>query len=268
MTPDRDLTSGVRAGLAVAHPGHELKLAHWIRRHSPTVFILTSGARNGVDRSRLDGSRRLAQRLGARPGALFGDHLDREVYGWILAGDVQRFEVLAETLAGSIVEADLDLIVTDGWQYYNVAHDLWHLVARTAAALASRRTGKPVTCLDFPVVPPGMAGRSPGATAWTARLTPPETQETLDLAAAFPAIAQDVDEVLAAGGQAFLETESLHHLRPVSELLPRPGDAPPYERVGELRIQAGRYDTVLTWGHAERIVSALTRLLGDDEARA
>ncbi|CAN7202316.1 hypothetical protein LJR219_000551 [Phenylobacterium sp. LjRoot219] len=45
---------GGRTALAVAHPGHELRLAKWVELTRPTVFILTSGSRSGDDRSRVD----------------------------------------------------------------------------------------------------------------------------------------------------------------------------------------------------------------------
>src|SRR5206468_5259108 len=129
---------------------------------------------------------------GARRAGLFGDHLDRDVYGWIMAGDVAKFVELTREFAEHIVAARLDAVVTDAWQLYNVTHDLWHLVTRAAAACASERLGRRVDCLDYAVVPRSLAQRSPGETQQLIVLTDAEVRRKLDLARAFPAIAGDL----------------------------------------------------------------------------
>jgi len=257
-----------RIGLAVAHPGHELRLTRWIASQRPVVFILTSGSRSGVDRARVDASRQLLETLGARPGGMFGACLDRDIYGWIMAGEAFRFTALAQALADQIVAERLDAVVTDAWQLYNVAHDIWHLITRVAVALASVRLGRRVDCFDYPVSPPSLALRTTGETYDILRLTDAEVERKLEMADAFPAIAGDVAEVLEAGGRAFLATESLHRLRPMSELLPHPGETPIYERFGEMRVQAGLYDLVLRWNHAAPIAAELVAMMAEREVAA
>ena len=257
-----------RVGLAVAHPGHELRLARWLELQRPTVFVLTSGSRDGADRTRVTASRALIQALGGRPGGLFGDHLDREVYGWIIGGETRRFAALARRLADLFVEAQLDTVVADGWQLYNVTHDLWHLTTRVAARLAGKRLGREIACLDFAVVPRALAERDLGPAELVVRLTPAEAGRKLELAEAYPAIARDLQEVLAAGGETFLGEEALHRLRPMAELLPGSGEVPAYERFGEARVKAGLYAEVLRWRHAAPAAAALLDLLGEGETAA
>jgi hypothetical protein len=257
-----------RVGLAVAHPGHELRLTRWIELYQPTVFILTSGSRSGVDRARVDASRHLVTSLGGRPGPLFGECLDRDVYAWIMAGDTRKFSDLARQLADHIVAERLEAVVTDAWQLYNVTHDLWHFVTRAAVALASDRLGRRVPCFDYAVVPRSLARRSMGEAHDIIRLDEAEVRRKLQLANAFPAIAQDVAEVLAAGGETFMATESLHRPRAVAELLPRPGETPTYERSGEMRVQAGLYGSVLRWRHAAPIAGELVAMMTNREAAA
>src|SRR5690349_5716040 len=119
-------------GLAIAHPGHELRLAKWTSQAKPAVFVLTTGSRNKAASDRAEASRRAVAELGGAAGEVFGRHLDREVYGWILAGDPRPLLALAEELAESFVRRDLRTVVTDGWQLYNAVHDLWHLTVRAA----------------------------------------------------------------------------------------------------------------------------------------
>lgn len=257
-----------RFGLAVAHPGHELRLTRWIERRQPIVFVLTSGSRHGVDCARVDASRRLVEMLGGRPGGLFGACLDRDVYGWIMAGEGRRFVQLASELTDHIVAERLDAIVTDAWQLYNVTHDLWHLATRVAASRAGDRLGRPVACFDYPVAPPSLSLRATGPLETSARLSDSEVQRKLLLAEAFPAIAGDVAEVIDAGGLEFVATESLHRLHPMEELLPQPNETPLYEQFGEARVRAGLYDSVLRWEHAAPIAAELISMMDMCEAAA
>lgn len=243
--------------LAVAHPGHELRLSTWIGRERPLVLVLTTGSRNGSDRTRVAASAALAGALGAEPGPIFGRHLDREVYRWAMEGRSEPFAALAEELADVFLCRRARRVVVDSWQLYNVVHDLWHLTVRAAAAMASRRLGEPIACYDYPVVPqsPGMPAAGPQRLGL--RLAPAQVERKLALARAFPGIAGDVAEVLRAGGRAFLAGETLHALRPVSELAPPPGAKPLYESFGEARVAAGLYSDVLRWRHVAPIVERL-----------
>jgi hypothetical protein len=249
-------------GLAIAHPGHELRLLQWVAAHRPTIYVLTAGSRSGDGACRVDASRELAARLGATPGAIFGRHLDREVYGWIMAGDHRPFADLAAELADSFVARRLRSVVTDSWQLYNVVHDLWHLTVRAAAGMASERLGRVVDCLDYPVVPTAMARRAAGPATLEIRLSPAEVEAKLRVAADFPEIADDVAEVAQSGGLEFLATETLHAVRPLREIFPQAGEKPLYEEFGEARVAAGLYDSVLRWRHVEPIAAVLGDLVG------
>lgn len=244
--------------LAVSHPGHELRLMKWIEATRPAVFILTSGSRSGTSRSRVQASSDLAHALGATPAELFGRHLDRDVYEWILAGDAAPFLKLADELADCFVARDIGRVVTDSWQLYNVVHDLWRLTVQVAAGAAAARLGRAVEVLDYPVVPPSMVIPQPGPERLRLDLSQAEVARKLALARAFPEIGDDVTELLAHGGRAVLARETLHDLRPFRELAPRPGETPLYEQFGEARVAAGLYGSVLRWRHVEPIFMALT----------
>jgi len=266
--PGHRTAGAARAALVIAHPGHELRLSCWVGSHRPTIHILTAGSRSGEDGSRVAASRGLAQRLGAAPGEIFGQRLDREVYAWIMAGEPAPFAALAHELAESFVRQDLAAVVTDAWQLYNPVHDLWRLTAQAAASLASERLGRPVDCFDYPVVPRSMAQRAVGPVRLEIRLSEDEIDAKLALAADYPAIAGDLAEVLAAGGRSFLASETLHDPRPLRDLAPTPGEVPLYEQYGEARVAAGRYGTVLRWRHVAPIAAALGAMVGEAVAAA
>ena len=92
-----DLSSsweGLRAALVIAHPGHELRIHHWLERAKPRVFVLTDGSGH-TNRSRLGQTAALLDAAGALRGSMFGRFTDREIYRAILASDVDAFIALA-----------------------------------------------------------------------------------------------------------------------------------------------------------------------------
>ena len=251
-----------RTALAVAHPGHELRLAKWVELARPTVFVLTSGSRSGADRTRVDASARLAATLGARIGDVFGEHLDRDVYGWIMDGQAEPFQALADKLAAAFVRAEIDTVVTDGWQLYNVVHDLWHLTVRLAAATAAMQLGRPVECLDYAVVPTAPEMPACGGEKLRIDLSDQDVERKMRLIDSYAGIADDAAEAIRVGGEIFVRREVLHDLAPLSALFPEAGRKPLYESFGEARVATGLYKDVLRWRHAEPVASRLAARLG------
>lgn len=255
------MTSDRTAALAVSHPGHELRLMKWIAETRPIVFLLTAGSRSGTSRSRVEASRQLAGELGAVPSNLFGRHLDRDVYGWIMAGDASPFVELADEMAASFVSAGVGTVITDSWQHYNVVHDLWHLTVRLAVAGAGRQVGRRLTCLDYSVVPHHADLQGAGPEARRLALSDEEVERKWRLARAYPEITEDIAEVMALGGQETMRQEVLHEVHAVSELVPPAGRKPLYERFGEARVAAGLYASVLRWEHVQPIYNCLSQRL-------
>src|SRR5260370_411620 len=71
------------AALVIAHPGHELRVHHWLERARPVTFVLTDGSGH-TDRSRLAATTAILERAGATRGAIYGAMSDRELYQAIL----------------------------------------------------------------------------------------------------------------------------------------------------------------------------------------
>ena len=255
------MTSYPTTALAISHPGHELRLMKWIAETRPIVLLLTTGSRSGTSRSRVEDSRQLAGELGAIPSNLFGRNLDRDVYGWIMAGDAAPFVELADEMAVNFVGAGVETVIVDSWQHYNVVHDLWHLTVRLAVADAGRRAGRRLACLDYPVVPHRADLLGPGPETHRLALSDEEVDRKRRLAGAYPEIVQEISGVMELGGQQAMRQEVLHELRAVSELVPPAGRQPLYERFGEARVEAGLYAEVLRWEHVQPIYNCLSQRL-------
>lgn len=250
----------MRSALVVAHPGHELRLFAWSGRARPDLCVIAKGARNRLDAGRADASRAIAAEIGTVPRDPFGAFHDVVLYEWIMAGDAAPFVRLAETLAEAFVARGVATVVTDGWQNYNPVHDLTHLMARTAAALAQARLGRLVDCLDYPVVLGKHAHAPPGPETLRIELSPDEAAAKRGLIDRYPDIAGDVEALIEAAGLAAMEVETLHRPAPIEQLFPS-GAPPWYESYGRARVEAGVYREALGWAHMAPVAHALAERL-------
>ena len=143
--------NSTRAALVVAHPSHELRLHGWLEETRPYVCILTDGAgRSGEPR--LHRTTEVLSRAGATRGAIYGQLTDLEVYSAILNGDSKLFAGLVEELAQAFVDEQIEYVVGDAAEGYNVTHDICRVMIGTAIDLAESRHGHRIANFDFLVV--------------------------------------------------------------------------------------------------------------------
>ncbi|HET8774296.1 MAG TPA: hypothetical protein VFP80_10910, partial [Thermoanaerobaculia bacterium] len=99
--------------LFVAHPGHELRLHHWLELTRPVVAVLTDGSGStGV--SRVPSTLAVLQATGARAAPVMGEVTDRDVYEAVMRCDVEKAAALTVHLAS--VFAAADFVVVDSWE--------------------------------------------------------------------------------------------------------------------------------------------------------
>src|SRR5437899_240812 len=101
-----------RAVLVIAHPGHELRVHHWLERARPRVLVLTDGSGH-TDSSRLAATTSVLDKVSARPGRLYGRLSDRELYRAILTNDADFFAGLVEEIAQELDREGADYAVGD-----------------------------------------------------------------------------------------------------------------------------------------------------------
>jgi hypothetical protein len=255
-------TSAGRAALLVAHPGHELRLHGWIERCKPAVFVLTDGSGHS-GRSRLDSTTCVLQRCGATQGSIYGRFTDTELYALMLGGQTSRLCGLAGELAEQLVLLGISTLVGDAVEGYNPSHDLCQYLMRAAARVAEGRTGRPITCYEYPVVGHPAAGPEASAGDGTIRLTldPAAVQRKLDAAGSYPELKDEVEQALAKHGRASFATESLRESDPREEEARLSQGPPFYESHGQRQVNAGYYTAVIRYQeHFEPLVRALDRL--------
>jgi hypothetical protein len=254
------------AALVIGHPGHELRVHHWLERTRPIVFVLTDGSgRGGV--SRLDATRDVLARTGSVPGELFGPLTDRACYDALLAGDVALFQDLARRLASALVAADIRQVASDAVEGYNPTHDVCQMLAAAAVdiAAAGAAPGRDIAHVEFPLV---------GSPSPEEELADGDTRLVLDDAAldrkiaaarAYPGLAGEVEAALRAHGREAFRVECLRRACASPE---RPGDAPFYEQHGARRVEEREYPAVVTLrDHVRPLARALRTLVDDVRAR-
>lgn len=221
----------IRTLLLVAHPGHELLLHGWVSRTLPTVHVLTDGS--GYDRTpRIARTAELLRESGARAGSIFGRLTDRQAYAMILNGDAALVVALVAELAAAIEVQRPDIVVNDAVEGYNPVHDLCRILAGAAIAMS----GVAVKQYEYAVVgpPPAGAGIELDDAAYAAKM-----EQVRRYAPQLP----DAAELLTRYGAEAYRREVLSPVGDWRAL--GAGEPPLYERLGEERVAAHRYDQVI-----------------------
>jgi hypothetical protein len=249
---------GARAALVIGHPGHELRVHGWLCLARPVTCVLTDGSGPG-GAARLGSTADVLAAAGARPAPVFGRFTDREVYEALLAGDVARFEEVAEALVDLFIRETIDYVLGDAAEGFNPAHDLCRVLVDVAVVRARAR-GRSIANLEFPLEgPPHRVPRSPGEAPVILRLDDRAFARKRAAATAYTAMAREIQRAIGAYGERAFRTECL---RPAEGNAGTVASATPlpYERCGEARVAAGRYLRVVREReHLMPIAAALWR---------
>jgi hypothetical protein len=226
------------AALVVAHPGHELRLHHWLELARPMVFVLTDGSGSG--QARIDSTIGIIAATGAKPGAVMGAFTDREIYRLMLLGEVEPIVTTTLELAGELVARGIRTVVTDAFEWYNPTHDLCAVVASLAAERAAHLSGRNIALCEYAVT------ESPRDGGILFQLDDEALGRKLAAAHSSATLVREVESLIAKIGLDALRREVLH---PVDTALAslRPPSKPFYEIYGETRVASGQYHSVIRW---------------------
>lgn len=279
-TPDLRHAS---TALIVAHPGHEMRLHHWLASARPLVCILTDGSgRSGL--SRLDSTTSYLREIGARPGSLYGRFSDQEIYQSLLHQDFALFINLVNELAEAFEREHVEMVVGDAAEGYNSTHDVCRLLVNAAVEMANKAGKVRIVNYDFPVVdrPDSCPENLRAAAVWlhlddatfagklaAARKYYPELIAEMETALSDSGSSplhtyfkqQDEMNYAAAAAETCLDMFRVECLRPVVEqeqsncLMQH---KPFYESHGERQVAAGYYaQTIRYREHLAPLASAL-----------
>jgi hypothetical protein len=236
--------------LVFAHPGHELRAYHLMERVQPGVVVLTDGS-GSTEASRLEESRAVLARAGARPAATFGALTDRAAYAALMAGDPQPFLQIRDRLVDTLLTDSVRGVVVDAAEGYNPVHDVCHWIGR-AAVNRAREFGLETAVFEVDLI------SHPDAAGDGLRLALDDRAfaRKLEAIGGYVALKGEADAAFSRYGADAFRVEFLRRVH--DQPPPAPSWIPYYEQVGEERVRAGVYSSVLRYGsHVRPIVDRL-----------
>ncbi len=234
-----------RCALAIAHPGHEIRVFGWMTEHQPLVSVLTDGS-GRTNNPRLASTAVIVRQTGSRVASQFGLTTDQSLYAEVLAGNAGIFLRIADRLARDWVEHDIELVVGDAREGGIMAHDLWRGVIDQAIHLTESRTGRSIRNLAFSLeCDPRQAPENHPLVALHGQLDDSLWQRKLRAAGNYRGLEHEVRFALDAWGREAFRHELL--LETSAADPPAGSDTPAYERHGERQVQAGVYQRVVRY---------------------
>ena len=249
--------------LVIGHPGHELRVFHWLELVRPTVFVLTDGS-GRFGHSRLPSTTRILDQIGANKGSFYGRLTDGQAYHVILNRDFDVFIELARELARFLIREKVSYVAGDALEGYNPTHDVCRLIVGTAVEMATLAGNSEVATFDFPLIgAPDKCGRP-----CDIRIELDDDAFARKMAAArsYAELESEVNEAIKSNPEGAFRVECL---RPVSnngidfDLR----DKPYYERCGEERVAAGLYRDIIRYReHVLPLAKALRKSVSERTA--
>lgn len=258
-------TGSPRAALVVAHPGHELRIHHWMETVRPLYFCLTDGSgKEGI--GRMESTSKLLRATGAAPGTIYGRLTDKQVYQALLAGQSDIFTELATELAKALLAHEVEVVSGDAPEGINPTHDLCRFLIDEAVTVVESVTGRRVRNQEFVLdSPPTDCPKELVSEALWLRLDEEALNRKLQAAMDYPELRGETEEGLRLyGKQAF----SLECLRPSTTRMAMESfekEPPAYERFGREGVERfgkkfGQYEQVITFqGHVKPMVQSIKR---------
>ena len=234
----------LRAAMIIAHPGHELRVHHWMETAKPGVLVLTDGSGRTL-KSRLDSTAKVLREAGASAGPVFGRFTDADIYQAMLQGKPEPFLELLEEMAGWLVAERIDYVAGDALEGYNTSHEVCRFLTGAACERASRRSGRQIRNYDFLLT--GRPDECPPSSQMDAiclRLDAPAVARKLASAQGYSELQPELDFALKEFGQAVFAVEWLRPVANDAGLQPA-ALKPYYETYGEKQLAAGHYKNVI-----------------------
>jgi hypothetical protein len=256
-----------RTALVIGHPGHELRVHHWLERTRPVTFVLTDGSGHS-DHSRIDSTTQVLAHAGARRGAIYGALTDRALYQAILRGDHTIFAQLAQDLAAALQRERATCVVGDAAEGVNPGHDVCRLLINAALALIARTGGRRVANMEFPVEgPPGECPPEDRAQAVFLDLDDAAYARKLAAARAYPELAAELERVFDIHDAQAFRVECIRPVRYGLDIATQFAHPCVYERYGETRVAAGIYRDVVRFRDVAQVAAGLAELTRESRSR-
>lgn len=267
MTSNADAWTDERTALVIGHPGHELRVHHWLERVRPVTFVLTDGSGN-TRHSRLDSTTQVIEGAGARRGSFYGALTDHQLYQAILREDHAVFAQLAQELAAALQREGVTCVVGDAAEGVNPGHDVCRLLINSAVARIAQTTGLHIRNMEFPVEgPPGECPPEDRAQAVFLKLDDAAYARKLGAARAYPELAAELERVFGIHDALAFRAECIRPVRYGLDIAAQFAHPCVYERYGEGQVEKGIYRDVIRFRHVAQIAAGLAGPAHDSPSR-
>lgn len=232
--------------LILAHPGHELRIHHWLELAKPRVYLLTDGS-GGRQGARTEYSRRIVEAAGGTPGSVFGEIPDAAWYSALLAGDQTFFLDVLARIRADIGNAEEVQVVSDAIDGYNPVHDLAFVFGSALNRLlqGTRKGHQQLCSAAIPNVP--------GTLRMEIELDRAAQARKKAAIENYVPLADEARLILAR------DPDCLKRERLITQEPDSTAQAPEWERIGQDRVSKGLYDRCITYkDHVQPIVRLLT----------
>lgn len=235
-----------KAALIIGHPGHELRVHHWLETIKPAVLVLTDGS-GRTSHSRLPSTTKVLQAAGATLGPVYGRFTDSALYDLMLAGKPEVLVGLVKEVADWLVAGGFEIVVGDALEGYNTSHELCRHLIGAACERVRRQTGRSLANYDFLLV--GRPDECPlelRPNAILLQLDEAAIARKLGAAENYPELKSEVENAFKQFGKAVFATEWLRPVANDAGLNPTSvAERPYYEVYGEKQKAAGHYQNVI-----------------------
>jgi hypothetical protein len=251
---------GGNAALIIGHPGHELRIHHWVETARPLTFVVTDGSGRG-HQSRLPSTVNVLRGAGAKPAPIFGRWTDAQAYEILLSGNLGALADLTRELGQALIANEIQAVVADAMEGFNPTHDLCRHLTNAAVLMADRTTGRKIANFDFVLVaPPDTASAAIRDQCIRLQLDPAALTRKRVAAENYPELKEEIDAAISKFGLEIFATELL---RPAAtDLSASFAGRPFYETHGEDRVKEGHYHQVIRYReHFRPLMEALWREL-------
>lgn len=240
------LASNKKTALVIAHPGHELRVFHWLETMRPAVFVITDGSgRAGC--SRLPSTTRIVEQAGASSGLFYGPLTDGEAYSAILRQDYECFGKLMRRLAEYLIDEEVSRVAGDALEGYNPTHDACRLVIGAAVEMAERVTGREVENFEFSLTGnPANRGNGIDEGAINLTLDDEAFARKMTVARTYTELESEVNEAITLNQLDAFRVEWLRRVPNIPPVFPD-GYKPYYEQYGEQQVLSGHYNHVIRY---------------------
>lgn len=231
--------------MIIAHPGHELRVHHWVETAKPQVLVLTDGS-GRTNLSRLASTTKILQRAGAKPGPVYGRFTDAALYDVMLNGKHAVAVDLVKEVAHWLAAEEFDLVAGDAFEGYNTSHELCRYLIGAACERVRRQTGRIIANYDFLLVDrPDECPAEVRPNAIGLHLDDAAIGRKLAAAEGYPELKHEVESALNKFGKDLFAKEWLRPAANDAGLNPPPMAVPFFETYGEKQKASGHYRHVI-----------------------